>query len=182
MKKQPEIMRMKIPNTTPQTAREEEKQRIIRNKDIPLLNHIFYIMQDIVSLENRRDWQRDRMFSKTKRITGMPGGGTPMGCDATLAALEELDAEHSDQLKLYVRELREAERILNNIPHRTMRTFVQMYYVDEISRAEIMRELNMSKYGFDQARDAIEQAPDMAHVAWKEKYILEAAKKFSKNS
>lgn len=180
MEKRSGKMRRETPDTTAQ-APQEEKQRIIRNRDIPLLNSIFYIMQDIVSLENRRDWQRGRMFSTTKRLTGMPGGGTPMGFDAVLAALEELDDKHHEQLKMYVRELREAERILNTIPCRTMRTFVQMYYIDEISRADIMRELNMTKYSFDQARDAIEKARDMAHVAWKDKYVLEDAKKFSKN-
>ena len=151
-------------NPTPQT---------IRNKDILLLGSVYCIMQDIKSLEERRSWQHERMFAITKRLTGMPGGGgTQRGLDAALAALDELDEQQGELLKQYARDLKTAERILNSIPSRKMRTFVQMYYMDEISKGEIIRELNMTEWGFDRARTAIEQASDMAHVVWRERFIV----------
>ena len=47
----------------------------IRNRDIPLLADIFTIMQDIRQIEERREWQKGRMFNITQHLTGMPGGG-----------------------------------------------------------------------------------------------------------
>ncbi|MBQ8708504.1 MAG: DUF1492 domain-containing protein [Succinivibrionaceae bacterium] len=146
----------------------------IKNKDIPLLSSIFCVMQEIKSLERRREWQHDRMFVITKKLTGMPSGsGTQRGLDAAFAAIDDLDEQHGEQIKQYARDLKKAERILNSIPSRKMRTFVQMYYIDEIGKGEIMRELNMTEWGFDRARTAIEQAPDMAHVVWRERFIIE---------
>ena len=146
----------------------------IKNKDIPLLCSIYAIMRDIESLESRREWQRDRMFVLTKRLTGMPGGsGTQRGLDAALAAIDELDGQYGEQITQYVRDLKKAERILNAITSRKMRSFVQAYYIDEIGKSEIMRDMNMTEWGFDRARTAIEQAADMAHVVWRERFLIE---------
>ena len=146
---------------------------IIMNRDIPLLSRIFYTMQDIVSLERRSEWQYDRMFSITKRLRGMPGGGgLPSGLDATYAEVDEMNHEYGEAIRQYMNELKTAERILNGIESRTMRTFVQMYYVDHIGKTEIMRDLDMTEYGFKRARACIEQAPDMAHVQWRERFVL----------
>ena len=157
-----------------QTTIAREQARAIRNKDCLLLHRIPCIMQDVCRLETRRQWQRDRMFGITAKLTGMPGGkgGVPSGFDAAFAALSELDAEQGQQVIEYCRELKRAERILNSIPSRSMRTFVVMRYVDDLPNAEIMRELNMTEWGFKRACDSIEQAEDMSHVKWRERYIL----------
>ncbi len=148
--------------------------RIIKNKDILLLSRVLYIMQDIYSLEKRIAWQSDRMYGVTARITGMPGGkGVHGGFDASYAALDSLNEEHKAQMQTYVRELKAAERIINSIPYRTMRTFVVMLYVDDLPATTVRRELNMTEYGFIRAREAIEQARDMESVVWRERYILE---------
>ena len=44
---------------------------------------------------------------------------------------------------------------------------------------EVRRELNMTEYGFNRARNAIERAKDMQSVVWRERYIME---NFSENA
>ena len=73
--------------------------------------------------------------------------------------------------------MKEAERILNGIPSQGMRTFVQMYYIDEVPKKEIMAELNMTEWAFDKARESIEKAETMKKVKWKEKYVVLAKEK-----
>lgn len=158
---------------------EEKKQaaqepRIIKNRDIPLLSRVLYVMQDVCSLETRQEWQRERMYNITQKITGMPGAkGQPNGFDAAFAALDELCDEQRGRIAAYMRELKTAEKIINSIESRTMRTFVVMMYVDEIPSTVIQKELNMTRRGFENARNAIEQAEDMASVVWRERYMLE---------
>ena len=142
----------------------------VRNKDIPLLANIFNIMQDIRQIEERREWQAGRLFNITQHLTGMPGGGTPKGLDETFALLSEIDDEHKQRCKEYARQLRKAQKILNSIESHTMRTFVMMKYVMNVSDSEI--ELNMTKHGFYRARECVENASCMAAVKWQERYIL----------
>ena len=158
---------------TPQTA--VNPNQSVANRDIPLLMQIYYIMQEVESLEMRSQWQYDRLYSITKRITGMPGGGgLPQGIDATLAALEEINEQYAEQIRTYTAQLKAAERILNGIPSETMRAFVRMYYVDRIKKADIMRELDMTEWGFNRARRSVEQADCMANVIWREWQIIGA--------
>lgn len=148
--------------------------RVIKNRDIPLLARVLCVMQDVCSLEKRCEWQRDRMFSITQHITGMPGGkGMPSGFDAVFAAIDGINEEHREQISTYIHELKTAEKIINSIPSRTMRTFVVMMYVDNLPPEKVREELNLTEWGFRRARDSIEQAPDMASVVWREKYIIE---------
>ena len=158
---------------------EQEESRKVRNKDIPLLTQIFYILKEAESVERRGEWTYERLFNITRRMTGMPiGGGNAPGMDGTLAEVEELNRIYGDRLQECVKALKDAERILNGIESQTMRTFVQMYYIDDISKAEIMRELNMTEWKFNKARENIENAENMKKVVWKEKFcILENEKK-----
>lgn len=151
----------------------ETEQRSIRNRDIPLLQNVYAMMQKIVSLEHRRMWQRERMNNITQHLTGMPGGGgTPKGIDEAFAAISELEEEHKNLVKQYARELKRAERIINAIESGSMRAFVSMMYLDNIPGNEVRQKLNLTRWGFERAKEAIEQAEDMAHVAWHERYIL----------
>ena len=158
---------------------EQEEGRRVRNQDIPLLTQIFYILKEAESVERRGEWTYERLFNITRRMTGMPiGGGNAPGMDGTLAEVEELNRIYGDRLQECVKALKDAERILNGIESQTMRTFVQMYYIDDISKAEIMRELNMTEWKFNKARENIENAESMKKVVWKEKFcILENEKK-----
>lgn len=145
----------------------------VRNKDIPLLADVLCIMQEIRQIESRREWQQERLFSISQHLTGMPAaGGTPKGLDEVFAMLSEIDTEHEQKCKEYMRKLRKAQKILNGIESQSMRTFVKMKYVMDLSDAEIRRELNLSKHGFYRAKEAIESAPCMAAVKWRERYIL----------
>lgn len=153
---------------------------VVHNRDIPLLADVLCIMQEVNALEQRRDWQRDRMESITQHLSGMPGGGgLPKGLDDAFAMLSEIDEEHEQRCKDYVRQLRKAQKILNSIESRSMRVFVTMKYVLGMTDVDIRQELNISKWGFNRARRSIEDADCMANVKWQERYILDQGTKNS---
>lgn len=141
------------------------------NRDVPLLARIFYIMQDIRSLQRRSEFQNEQLTSTTKRLTGMPGGGgLPHGFDTIIAELEEVNRDYGEKIGEYIRDLRKAENILNGIRSETMKTFVRMFYVDQLPQAEVMRDLEMTEYQFSRARKAIEDAESMRKVNWPERF------------
>lgn len=151
-----------------------QKPRIIKNKDILLLSRVLYTMQDIASLEKRQSWQKERLYSVTQNLSGMPSGkGPAKGFDSVYAAIDGLNEEQRSRLLAYTKELEEAEKIINGITSRTMRTFVLMMYVDGLSPDKVREELNMSEWGFRKARDSVEKAPDMQSVIWQDRYVLE---------
>lgn len=152
----------------------ENRTRVVKNKDIPLLARVLGIMQDVVSIEKRMDWQRDRMYSITSHMNGMPGGkGVPTGLDAALAVIDGLEGAYKEKVKRYMRELRNAEKILNAIPSESMRTFVTMMYVDDLPQEFVKKELNLTRRSFERARAAVEDAESMAQVVWRERFIVE---------
>lgn len=149
------------------------KAIVVRNRDIPLLADILYIMQEICAIEQRRDWQKDRMYNITQHLTGMPGRkGGASGLDEAFALLSEIDEEHEEKCKEYVRQLKRAQRILNSIESRSMRSFVVMRYVMNMSDVEIRQELNLTRRGLERARRSVEEADCMGNVKWQERYIL----------
>lgn len=151
-----------------------EKERPIKNRDIPVLSRVFYTMQEIVSIEQRCAWQRDRIFSITQNLSGMPrGGGNKGGIDNALVAIETLQERQRLMMCTYVRELRKVEHILNSIESLSMRAFVTLMYVDQLPHISVRGELGMTEYGFNRARDAVESAVSMQHVVWREKFIVE---------
>jgi hypothetical protein len=152
---------------------EEEGQRTIRNRDVILLSHVLYTIQDVSNTEQMRQWQQDRLYSMTQRITGMPGGGGK-GQDMgdKMADIGELEEKYAKQFTKYLRELKSMEIILNRIKSREMQTFVIMRYVFGMENNKIMTALNMKRRKFEQACKAVEQAPDMEHVVWRERFVL----------
>lgn len=147
---------------------------LIKNRDIPILSRVIYAMQDARIIEKRIDWQADQLGSITVNMNGMPrGSGPASGFDATYAALDYLCEQHKEKLSMYMHELKEAEKIINNIKNPKMRTFVVMMYVEELPKAVVRRELNMTEYAFNKAKHAIEQAESMSAVVWRERYITE---------
>jgi hypothetical protein len=152
---------------------EEKRPIVIKNRDIPLLQRVIYVMQEVRALETRRLWLKDRMTNITHPLSGMPrSGGVPTGIDAAFAAVSELEEEHKERVKEFTRELKAAERIINGIPNRNMRTFVVMMYVENIPPNKVRSELNMTERGFRSARFACEQAGDMASVKWRDRYVI----------
>ena len=147
---------------------------LIKNRDIPILSRVIYAMQDARMIERRIDWQEDQLGNITVNMSGMPrGSGPASGFDATYAALDYLCEQHKEQLSMYMRELKEAEKIINSIENTKMRTFVVMMYVEELPKAVVRRELNMTEYAFNKAKHAIEQAESMSAVVWRERYMTE---------
>lgn len=156
-------------------ADENIRQVVVHNRDIPLLARIPSLMRDICALEDRRRWQRARLMSITQHISGMPGGGSARGgMEGAFAALSELDGEHEKLCIEYTRQLKQARKILLDIPNASMRTFVTMKYIDGASDVEIRRELKLSRRNFERARKCVEEAERMRDVVWREKYIVES--------
>lgn len=146
---------------------------VVRNRDIPLLADVLPIMQEIRQIELRRNWQRDRMENITQHISGTPGGGgAPKGLDEAFALLSELDEEHEQSCKEYVRRIKAAQDVLNGIQSQSMRTFVIMKYIMDAPDVEIRHELNMSRTAFSRARHSVEDAECMSDVKWRDRYTL----------
>lgn len=145
------------------------------NKDILLITHIPMLMEEINEIEKRREWQQQRLYIiKAQRMTGMPGGGgRPRGLDEGFAALSELDYEHNRLIKSYVREVKRAWKVIDDIESATMRAFVKMKYMSNYPDTKIRSKLNMSRRGFERAKECIESAPCMAAVKWHERYIMD---------
>ena len=155
-------------------AAEERRPIVIKNRDILVLQRVIAVMQEVRALEERREWQDKRRFNIMQLLTGMPRGGTgPTGLDAALASLDELADEQKERVKEYTRELRAAERIINGIANLNMRTFVMMMYVENIPPGKVRSELNMTEWAMKSARNAVEQARDMASVRWHDRYVLQ---------
>ena len=145
----------------------------IRNRDIPVLQDVIRVMQEVRALETRRQWQRERMYNITQHLTGMPKQqGEHGGLEAAFAAVAELEDEHKEKVKEYTRKLKAAERIVNGIGNPFMRTFVTMMYIENLSAKTVRSELNMSEWGFKRARQAVEQAEYMKCVVWRERYVI----------
>lgn len=151
-------------------AREPVK---IRNRDIPLLSRVLYIMQGVSATEQIRQWQQDRLWNITQKITGLPGGGgVPGGYEKNFSAIGEIEEKYATQCDEYTQEMQEAEAVLNAIKSETMRIFVMMKYVLHIPDRRIMRELNIRRWKLDKISRAIEEAESMDKVVWSERYAL----------
>lgn len=151
-------------------AREPVK---IRNRDIPLLSRVLYIMQGVSATEQIRQWQQDRLWNITQKITGLPGGGgVPGGYEKNFSAIGEIEERFASQCDEYTQEMQEAEAVLNAITSETMRIFVIMKYVLHIPDRRIMRELNIRRWKLDKMSRAIEEAESMDKVVWNERYAL----------
>lgn len=151
-----------------------EAERVIRNRDVILIWEIQDIEIEVESMEGRRSWLNDRMYSTTRWVSGMPGGGSgKSGFADIMAQIAETDERYIETMKLLNRKRRKAERILKSIACQSMRTFVTMYYRDHAEKKTVMEKMRLTEWGFRRARESIESAASMAGVTWKEKMILE---------
>ncbi len=149
-----------------------EAAAVVCNRDIPILQEVLPVMQLVDKTEELRGWQRGRAEKITANLTGLPRGGDALGLDGVVAALDELDRKQAGECREYACRLRAAQRILNGIESLTMRAFVMMKYVMGLRDGEIRQQLNMTRRGFERARRSVEDAPDMASVKWRERYIV----------
>lgn len=145
----------------------------VRNRDIITLMNVKYIMQEVERAEKRREWQRERMTALTQNYSGLPrGGGPPRGLDDAFAALAAVDEIFERKCKNYTRAIKQAQKIISGIESESMRAFVVMRYVDDMTDTDIRKALKLSRRGFDRARKAVEEAPRMRDVKWRERFIL----------
>lgn len=152
---------------------EQRTARTVKNRDIPLIQEIPYLKQEILSLEKRKQWEQERARNMTQHISGMPGGsgGTKRIIDDAVANMDEMKENHGLLIKQYQKRLRKAERILSEIGSITMRTFVTMMYLDQVRDSTVQEVLHMSRWTFENARSAVENAECMADVKWNDKYV-----------
>lgn len=151
---------------------EKMQSRTVKNKDIPLIQEIPYLKQMITSLEQRRQWERSRTENINQHLSSTPGGGgTKRTLDDALAKMEDIAEDHGNLLKQYEKRLRKAERIINAIPSVQMRTFVTMMYLDQVRDTAVQEVLHMSRWSFENARNAVESAESMDDVKWSDKYV-----------
>ena len=138
----------------------------IRNRDIPKLRNVLYMMQEVKRLEAAGERQLDRKEAITRVFSGLPGGGggVPHGFDEILARLDEIGGMYAQQLNGALDALQEAQALLNDIADARLRTFVWMLYVADMSPREVREELNLSTWRFRQMREAVEQAECMKMV------------------
>lgn len=124
----------------------------VKNKDILLLQDVPLLKVEIVSLEQRRTWERERMTRITASLSSLPGGGTKRGMDDVMAALDELERRHADLIRQYTRLIKKAEKILNGIASHQMRTMVTLLYLDNVADSAVQSVLHMSRYAFENAK------------------------------
>lgn len=153
------------------------KGMAIQNRDIPTLQRVTCLMQEICMLEERRIWQKARMVNITQHLSFTAGsGGAITGLETAFAALDETENEHRRRVREYTRALKRAENIINSINSWRMRTFVRMMYLENIAPGKVRTEMNMTERGFKTARRAVEMARKMDEVCWRERYIIQKYK------
>lgn len=149
--------------------------RPVRNRDIPILARVLYAMQDARHAEDACAYAQDRMTGITRYLTGMPHGNSgKAGFENAYAALEGAGERYIARLEASLALLRKAEDILNGIKNEDARTFAVMLYIYGMSAEDIRSELNMSPWGFRQARRSMEQAERMRFVHWSGRWYEKA--------
>lgn len=150
---------------------EQRQTRVVHNKDIPLLQEVGFVMQDIEALEKRRKWEKDRMTHITQQLSTSSGGGNaPCGLDEAFASIAELEEKHRILIKQYIRKINKASQLILDLPNKQMQTFVRMMYMDNETDSSVREKLKMSRWTFENARRAVEQAEDMQSVKWSGRY------------
>lgn len=145
----------------------------VYNRDIPVLTKYLYFVRAIEKLEDQIMWEHDRKINVSQHITGMPNGkGGVNGLDNVFARIDALEQEHREMVDRYIKNAKKVDKILNGIESLTMRMFVRMKYMEDMSDTDIRKSLNLSRRGFDLARRSVESAPNMASVKWPERYII----------
>lgn len=150
---------------------EQRLARDVRNGDIPAMSKVRYYMAQIESLEERTSWQRLRLKRTTQQFSTAPGGGgSKRGMDEGIAQIAELESKHEMLLKAYSRQVKKAEAALCHIESEQLRAMVRLLYMDGLPDSMVQGHLKMSRHTFEKARRAVEEAPSMAEVKWKDRY------------
>ena len=142
-------------------------EKRVRNRDLPLLTCVRYTMQDIRMLEEKRDWTRERLERVTSGLSGMPrGGGGPHGMEEGFEKLADLDRRHAKKLRQCEKELDTAERLINSVESRPLRTFISMVYLRGMTREDVSAELNLTEWEYRKMKERVEGAERLRDVKW----------------
>lgn len=153
---------------------EQRQAKPVKNKDIQLLQRVNLLKLDVISLEKRVKWERDRLSNISQHLSASGGGGREHGMDESFAAMSEAEERHRLLVKTYTQEIKKAERIIDSIASNQMRTMVTMLYLDNVADSAVRSVLNMSRWAYDSAKAAIENAACMADVRWNDRYSDDA--------
>ena len=146
---------------------QEKNEPKIKNEDIALLLELDAIKAEALALEDRIRWEKGRMKSITQNLSSVPsGGGTARKMDSTMCKLEELIGEHQECLERYSKAAKKADRIIASIGNTRMKAFVKMLYVEKLSQRTVQEVLHLSRWAFESALRAVEQAEHMEDVKW----------------
>lgn len=153
---------------------EQRQAKPVKNKDIQLLQRVNLLKLDVISLEKRVKWERDRLSNISQHLSASGGGGREHGMDESFAAMSEAEERHRLLVKTYTHEIKKAERIIDSIASHQMRTMVTMLYLDNVADSAVRSVLHMSRWAYDSAKAAIENAACMADVRWNDRYSDDA--------
>lgn len=142
----------------------------IKNKEILLIQEVRYLKMDIISLEDRLHWERERMKNISQNLSMAVGGGPKMGMDDAYAEISEMEKKHETLIKRYCRAVQKAEQIIAGIQSHQLRTLVEMLYLDDLPVNVVQSTLRMNRWTFDNARKMVEEAENMESVRWHDQY------------
>lgn len=148
----------------------------IKNKDILLIQEVRYLKMDIISLEDRLHWERERRKNISQSLSMAVGGGPKMGMDDAYAEISEMEKKHATLVKRYCRAVQKAEQIIAGIQSHQLRTLVEMLYLDDLPVNVVQSTLRMNRWSFENARKMVEEAENMESVRWHDRYGKQSEK------
>lgn len=152
---------------------EQRQAKQVKNQDIQVLQKVNSLKLEVVSLEKRAKWEREQMNNISNHLSSVHAGGSRRGMDDSFAAMSEAEERHKLLAKLYTQEIKKAERIIDSIKSYQLRTMVTMLYLDNVSESAVRSVMHMSRWAFENAKNAIENAACMADVKWNDRYAEE---------
>ena len=144
--------------------------RGVKNRDLVTLARVRCLMAEVQALEEREAWQRERMTRITQQLGGTGrGGGAGRGLDEAVAALDSLERSHAEKIKAYCEAVAQAEWILKGIESAEARAIVRLKYLNGEPDARVREKLGMTRYRYDSAKRAIENAPGCWEIQWRDR-------------
>lgn len=153
----------------------------IKNKDIPLLEGLMAIMIEVPLIEQKWLWNQERKYHITQNMSQAPGASNNASkIESILASMDTLDEKHQKRMEEYTGKMEKAQDILNGIKEPIVRTFAVMKYIMNMPETQIRAQLALTEWRYKQLKKAVENAPCMCRVRWKEERTEEKGENFPK--
>lgn len=141
----------------------------VRNRDLVTLARVRCLMAEVQALEEQEAWQRERMTRITQQLgAACGGGGGGRGLDDAVAELDSLERSHAKKIKAYCEAMAQAEWMIRGIGSDEARAIVRLKYLNGEPDARVREKLGMTRYRYDRAKRAIENAPSCWEVQWRD--------------